>query len=76
MRGRPKKDRTLDKYWIFLDVSEAEAVRVRADELGVSFSAYVRRIIQNDIESDRPMAHDITSDSPAYSTERGNRSAV
>lgn len=51
MVGRPKKERTLDKYWIFLDVDEARQVRVRAEELGISFSAYVRKLIQNDIES-------------------------
>ena len=48
--GRPKQEKTLDKYWIFLDIDEARAVRVRAEELGVSFSAYVRRLIQRDME--------------------------
>lgn len=51
MRGRPKKEHTLSKYWIFLDVSEANKMRVRAEELGISFSAYVRRLIQDDINS-------------------------
>lgn len=68
MRGRPKKDRTLDKYWIFLDVAEAEAVRVRAEASGLSFSAYVRRIVQSDIESDRPTGHNISSDFAVPST--------
>lgn len=49
MRGRPKKEHTLSKYWIFLEVAEANEMRVRAEELGVSFSAYVRKLIQNDI---------------------------
>ena len=48
--GRPKQEKTLDKYWIFLDIDEARTVRVRAEELGVSFSAYVRRLIQRDME--------------------------
>lgn len=51
MVGRPKKERTLSKYWIFLDIEEAAEVRVRAEELGISFSAYVRKLIQDDINS-------------------------
>lgn len=51
--GRPKKEKTLDKYWIFLDLDEARAVRVRAEELGISFSAYVRRLIQMDAENNK-----------------------
>ena len=51
--GRPKKETTLGKYWIFLDIDEARAVRVRAEELGISFSAYVRRLIQMDMENNK-----------------------
>jgi hypothetical protein len=53
MVGRPKKERTLSKYWIFLDIEEAAEVRVRAEELGISFSAYVRRLIQMDAENNK-----------------------
>ena len=51
MVGRPKKDNPLVKHWIFLDIHEAKQVRVRAEELGISFSAYIRKLIQQDIES-------------------------
>ena len=52
MVGRPKKERTLSKYWIFLDIDEAKKIRVRAEEFGISFSAYVRKLIQRDLKSD------------------------
>lgn len=48
--ARPKKENPLSRYWIFLDREEAEIVRSRADELQISFSAYVRRIIQREIK--------------------------
>lgn len=49
--GRPKKENPMIKRWIFLDKTGYEAVRVRASALGTSFSAYVRKLIQDDIGS-------------------------
>lgn len=51
MVGRPKKDNPLAKHWIFLDKTEYELVRVRAKELNLSVSAYIRGLVQKDIES-------------------------
>ena len=51
--GRPKKENPMIKRWIFLDKTGYEAVLVRASELNMSFSAYVRELIQKDIESGR-----------------------
>ena len=51
--GRPKKENPMIKRWIFLDKTGYEAVRVRASELNMSFSAYVRELIQKDTESGR-----------------------
>lgn len=50
MAGRPKIDNPRDKYYIFLNKTEYELVRVRANEIGLSFSAYVRGLVQKDIE--------------------------
>jgi hypothetical protein len=49
--GRKPIDNPRDKYAIFLTKEEYYTVRVRAGEVGMSFSAYVRKLIQEDIES-------------------------
>lgn len=49
--GRKPIDNPRDKYAIFLTKEEYHTVRVRAGEVGLPFSAYVRKLIQEDIES-------------------------
>jgi hypothetical protein len=38
------------KHWIFLDEPDYVRVRVLAEEMGLSFSAYVRALIKKDIK--------------------------